>query len=133
MLTVYAREEHPIRRDHLRWGLLVIGALAFMDVYTVWSGPITRLPFGENEHGLSDPSVLTETYGWSLISLVNRYRQLAHACLTLLVVVYLAAIYSQTPTFNTSTSAHSARAHMNNKPSPAPTAAVRDGGPQNKA
>jgi hypothetical protein len=26
------REEHPIRRDHLRWGLLVIGALGFMDV-----------------------------------------------------------------------------------------------------
>ena len=93
MLTVYAREEHPIRRDHLRWGLLVIGALAFMDVYAVWSGPIDRLPFGENENGLSDPSVLTEMYGWSLISLVNRYRQLARACLTLLVVVYFAAIY----------------------------------------
>ena len=56
MLTVYAREEHPIRRDHLRWGLLVIGALAFMDVYAVWSGPINRLPFGENENGLSDPT-----------------------------------------------------------------------------
>ena len=40
MLTVYAREEHPIRRDHLRWGLLVVGALAFMDAYAVWSGPI---------------------------------------------------------------------------------------------
>ena len=30
------------------------------------------------------------------ISLVNRYRQLAHACLTLVVVVYVAAIYSET-------------------------------------
>ena len=68
MLTVYAREEHPIRRDHLRWGLLVIGALAFMDVYAVWSGPTNRLPFGENENGLSDPSVLTEMYGWSPIT-----------------------------------------------------------------
>jgi len=96
MLTVYAREEHPIRQDHLRWGLLVIGALAFMDVYAVWSGPINRLPFGENENGLSDPSVLTEMYRWSLISLVNRYNQLAHACLALLVAVYVAAIYSET-------------------------------------
>jgi len=96
MLTVYAREEHPIRRDQLRWGLLVIGALAFMDVRTVWSGPFDGLPFGENEGGLSDPSVLTEVYGWSLLTLVNRYNQLAHACLALLAVVYLAAIYAQT-------------------------------------
>jgi hypothetical protein len=105
MLTVYAREEHPIRRDHLRWGLLVIGALAFMDVYAVWSGPSNRLPFGENENGLSDPSVLTEMYGWGVPSLVNRYSQLGHACLTLLLVVYLAAIYSRALTFSTSTRA----------------------------
>jgi hypothetical protein len=96
MLTVYAREEHPIRRDHLRWGLLVIGALAFMDVYAVWSGPIDQLPFGENENGLSDPSVLTEIYGWSLFTLINRYGQLAHACLALLVVVYVAALFDRT-------------------------------------
>jgi hypothetical protein len=110
MLTVYAREEHPVRREHLRWGLLVIGALAFMDVYAVWSGPANRLPFGENENGLSDPSVLTEMYGWSLISLVNRYQQLAHACFTVLVVVYLAAIYSQTLPFSASVRARSAAA-----------------------
>lgn len=96
MLTVYAREEHPIRQDHLRWGLLVIGALAFMDVYTVWSGPSDRLPFGENENGLSDPSVLTELYGWSLPTLIKRSGQLAHACLALLVVVYVAALYDRT-------------------------------------
>jgi hypothetical protein len=96
MLTVYAREEHPIRRDHLRWGLLVIGALAFMDVYAVWSGPIDGLPFGENENGMSDPSVLTEIYGWSLLTLINRYGRLAQACLALLVVAYVAALYDTT-------------------------------------
>ena len=94
MLTVYAREEHPIRQDHLRWGLLVIGALAFMDAYAVWSGPIDGLPFGENENGLSDPSVLTEMYGWNVLTLIHRYGQLAHACLALLAVVYVAALYS---------------------------------------
>jgi hypothetical protein len=96
MLTVYAREEHAIRRDHLRWGLLAIGALAFVDVYAVWSGPIDRLPFGENENGLSDPSVLTEIYGWSQLTLISRYRQLAHASLALLAVVYGAALYDRT-------------------------------------
>ena len=97
MLTVYARAEHPVRRDHVRWGLLVIGALAFMDVYAVWSGPIDRIPFGENENGLSDASVLTETYGWSPHTLINRYRQLAHACLALLIVVYVAGLRSSKP------------------------------------
>jgi hypothetical protein len=67
-----------------------------MDVYAIWSGPIEGLPFGENENGLSDPSVLTEIYGWSLLTLINRYSQLAHACLALLVVVYVAALYDRT-------------------------------------
>jgi hypothetical protein len=97
MLTVYAREEHPIRRDQLRWGLVAIGALAFMDVYAVWSGPIDQLPLGESECGLSDPSVLTEVYGWGLLTLIKRYDQLAHACLALLAVVYVAALYDTTP------------------------------------
>jgi hypothetical protein len=98
MLTVYARADHPIRRNHVRWGLLVIGALAVMDVYAVWTGPIARLPLGENENGLSDPSVLTEGYGWSLLTLINRYTQLAHACFALLAVVYVATICVQTLT-----------------------------------
>jgi hypothetical protein len=97
MLTVYAREAHPIRRDHLRWGLLVIGALAFMDVRAVWSGSIDRLPFGENENGLSDPSVLTEIYGWNALTLVTRYRQLEHACLAVLAAVYLTSLLVGTP------------------------------------
>jgi hypothetical protein len=89
MLAVYARENHPVRRNNLHLGLLVIGALAFMDVYAVWSGPIGRLPLGENENGLSDPSVLTEIYGWNLLTVVSRYRQLGHACLALLAMVYV--------------------------------------------
>jgi hypothetical protein len=96
MLTVYARADHPVRRNHLRWGLLVIGALALMDVYAVWTGPINRLPFGENENGLSDPSLLTEGYGWSLLTLIDRYTELAHACFALLVVVYVTAIGVET-------------------------------------
>jgi hypothetical protein len=92
MLTVYARRDHPIRQNHVRWGLLVIGALALMDVYTVWSGPIDRLPFGDNENGLSDPSVLTEMYGWSVLTLINRYGEVARACFTILATVYATAL-----------------------------------------
>jgi hypothetical protein len=110
MLTVYAREDHPIRRNQLRWGFLVIGALAFMDAYAVWSGPLDGLAFGENENGLSDPTVLTEVYGWSLVTLVNRYGQLAHACQALLLVVYVTALYFQIVDFGASTRTKSAPA-----------------------
>ena len=86
MLTVYARADHPVRRNQLRWGLVAIGALAFMDAYIVWTGPVSLLPFGENENGLSDPSVLVEQYGWTVPLLVARYKQLAHACTIVLLI-----------------------------------------------
>ena len=93
MLTVYAREDHPIRQNQIRWALLVIGALAFMDAYTVWSGPIDALPFGEDEHGISDPSVLTEMDGWNVLMLIRRYLGVAHACFAALAVVYVAMLF----------------------------------------
>lgn len=89
MLTVYAREDHPIRANQIRWALIVIGALAFMDAYMVWSGPIDRLPFGEDENGISDPSVLVEMDGWNVLMLIRRYLGLARVCFVVMAVVYL--------------------------------------------
>jgi hypothetical protein len=92
MLTVYARADHPLRTERLRWALLIFGALAFMDAYVIWSGSFDRLPFGESERGLSDPSVLVEQYGWGVLLLVNRYLALAHACFVVLGAAYVAGI-----------------------------------------
>jgi len=79
----------------LRWGLLVIGALSFMDVFRTWSGPLEDLPFGEEEGvGASDPTQLTETYGWSVLTMVDRYNLLAHACLIVLALFYLWGLVS---------------------------------------
>ena len=92
MLTMYARADHPIRSERLRWALLIFGALAFMDAYLVWSGPFDHLPFGEDEHGLSDPAVLVEEFGWSVLLLVDRYLELARGCFVALVAAYAAGI-----------------------------------------
>jgi len=92
MLTMYARADHAFRTERLRWALLIFGALAFMDVYRVWSGPFEHLPFGEDEHGLSDPAVLTEEFGWSVLLLVDRYLKLARACFVVLVAAYAAGM-----------------------------------------
>ena len=92
MLTFYARRDHPVYRNALRWGFLVIGALSFMDVWAVWSGGLPNVPFGENENGLSDPSVLTELYSWNINVLIARYQRLGVICLMILAFVYAGGV-----------------------------------------
>lgn len=92
MLTLFARQESPLVRNQLRWGFLIIGALAFMDAFVVWTGSVRRLPLGENENGLSDASVLLEQFGWTLGQLVHRYNALAHVCLLGLAITYIVAV-----------------------------------------
>ncbi len=82
----------PKLRDHgLRWGLLVIGAAAFVDTFATWwaaRGDVDVIPFGEIEGvGLSDPSKLTEIHGWSVAQLVHRYVELGVTCLAVLAAI----------------------------------------------
>lgn len=102
MATFYAPRESKIYKSWgLRWGLLAIGALSFLHVFLMWSGPYEDLPFGEIEGvNLSDPSLLTEMYGWSVPQLVDRYVLLGRICLVALLVLYLGGLvyaYLQIP------------------------------------
>jgi hypothetical protein len=92
MLTMYARNTHKVRRDGLRWAFLVIGAMALADARGNWSGNVADIPFGEDNRGLSDPSVLVEEFNWSLGFLMGRYAQVSSACLAVLAVVYLVGL-----------------------------------------
>lgn len=96
MATFYAPRESALARSWgLRWGLLAIGALAFMQVYRLWSGPYADFPFGEIEGvNLSDPSLLTEMFGWSTAQLVDRYLRLADVCFAALLAVYVWGLIS---------------------------------------
>ena len=96
MATFYAPRDGAIYKSWgLRWGLLVIGALAFMRVYRLWSGPWENIPFGEIEgRNLSDPSLLTELYGWTVIQLVDRYILLAKACFMAMGAMYVWGLIS---------------------------------------
>jgi hypothetical protein len=90
MTTLYATGS--IKRGWLRWGFLVIGAAAFADVFEQWwaarSDP-DRIPFGRNEgQGPSDPSMLSDQFGWSAARLVHSYVALGIVCLAALAVVY---------------------------------------------
>jgi len=98
MTTFYLPAEHPLRREWLRWGFLIIGAAAYCDAFGTWWAARSNsdaIPFGEIEGvGLSDPSKLTEVYGWSVHQVVSRYLVLAFACLAALTVVYLVGLAS---------------------------------------
>lgn len=93
MLTVYAPRDSGLVKGWLRWGFLVIGAASFADVFETWWGARTdsdRIPFGMNEGvGLSDPSVLSDQYGWSAEQLVHRYVALGCVCLAILAAAWL--------------------------------------------
>jgi hypothetical protein len=96
MLGVYAPEDSALKRGWLRWGFLVIGAAAFADAFAQWWASRTdvdRIPFGMNEGaGLSDPSVLSDTYGWSTEQIVGRYVALGCTCLFVVGAAYAMAL-----------------------------------------
>jgi hypothetical protein len=96
MAAFYApRESRLYKSWGLRWGLLVIGALSFMHVFLMWRGPLEDLPFGEIEGvNLSDPSLLTEMYGWTVLQMVDRYVRLGTICLLALVALYIWGLVS---------------------------------------
>jgi len=99
MLTVYAPEESALKQGWLRWGFLVIGAGAFADVFAQWWASrkdFDRIPFGMNEGvGLSDPSVLSQTYSWSTDQIVGRYVALGCVCLVILGAAYAYGLLRQ--------------------------------------
>jgi hypothetical protein len=96
MATFYARRESRLYKSWgLRWGLLSIGALSFMHVFLMWRGPLEDLPFGEIEGvNLSDPSLLTEMYGWTVLQMVDRYIRLGMFCLAALLALYVWGLVS---------------------------------------
>jgi len=96
MATFYAPRESALYRNWgLRWGLLVIGALTFMHVYRLWSGPFENIPFGEIEGvNLSDPSLLTQMYRWNVAQMIDRYLLLANVCFVVLFGLYVWGLVS---------------------------------------
>lgn len=91
ILTFFAPEGSKLRHGALRWGLLVIGAAAYVDTASTWWRARSDrgvIPFGEIEGvGLSDPSRLAEA-GWSPATIVARYTTLAGVCLAVIVGVW---------------------------------------------
>ncbi|MCX5743249.1 MAG: hypothetical protein NT062_12215 [Proteobacteria bacterium] len=91
VLAFFAPEGSKLRAGALRWGLLVIGAAAYVDTAMTWwraRSDHDLIPFGEIEGvGLSDPSRLSEA-GWTPATIIGRYVTLAGLCLATIVGVW---------------------------------------------
>lgn len=87
VLTFWAKPGTHIHTSWLRWGFLVIGALAYLDgVFTWWPArkDASVIPYGEIEGvGLSDPTKLVDVAGWSQQQMIDRFS---------LVILIVAAI-----------------------------------------
>lgn len=85
MASVFLPSTARLARGGLRWGFLVIGAGSFANVFVqwwrAWRDP-AEIPFGRIEGvGLSDPSRLVDTHGWSEHRVVVSYLMLGALCL----------------------------------------------------
>jgi len=91
MVCFFVPEGSTLRRGALRWGLLVIGAAAYVDVAMTWYRSRSKedaIPFGVIEGvGLSDPAKLLEA-GWEPSLIVSRYSLVAGSCLVVIVAVW---------------------------------------------
>ncbi len=98
MCTFFVAPESRLRAGQLRYGLLAIGAAAFVDTFSLWSAARTDpdvIPFGEIEGvGLSDPSKLKDVYGWTERAIVHRYVTLGTLCLVALAAVWAWSVYA---------------------------------------
>jgi hypothetical protein len=86
MASFFFGKRTQLYKRSLRWGLLAIGAAAFVDMFATWySG---NIPFGEIEGtGLSDPMKLVEEHGWPAKLMVRRYIRVGVACLSALALM----------------------------------------------
>lgn len=95
MATFYARPDSAMYRKQLRWGLLLLGAIAFMDAYATWSGGFEKIVGwieDTDERGPSDLFQLTQMYGWKIGEMQARFLRVAHLGFAALAAMYGAGL-----------------------------------------
>jgi hypothetical protein len=91
MSSFYYGKDTGLYKGALRWGFLMIGAAAFVDIYMVWFnslGDVSQVPYGTTGGRFTDSYRLVEDFDWSFKQLINRYIYLGNLCIFVLCVVY---------------------------------------------
>ena len=91
MGSFFFGKKTQLYKGSLRWGFVVIGAAAFVDIYATWwkaRKDESAVPYGTTGGMATDSMTLVDVYGWSLQTLVSRYVVLGVCCLITLALVY---------------------------------------------
>jgi hypothetical protein len=92
MASFFFGKRTQLYKGSLRWGFLVIGAAAFVDMFATWwaaRSDFGVVPFGEQEGGtLSDATRLVDDFGWATEVMIRRYVALGVVCLVALALIY---------------------------------------------
>jgi len=92
MASFFFGKDTQLYKGSLRWGFVVIGAAAFVDLSATWFASLSdfaRVPFGEQEGGLlSDATRLVDEHDWETRSMIRRHVGVALSCLGALAAVY---------------------------------------------
>ena len=92
MGTFFFGKRTQLYKGSLRWGFVVIGAAAYVDMYGTWvkgRRDFDAIPLGSQDGMNADPLVLVEEFGWTLPSMANRFFLLGLLCFVALVAVYV--------------------------------------------
>lgn len=92
MASFFFGKTTQLYKGALRWGFGVMGASAFVDMYSTWWAARWRdgdVPYGVFESGMrSDSLRMVEDYGWTEAILIHRYYVLGLTCLAALALIY---------------------------------------------
>ena len=92
MASFFFGKETQLYKGSLRWGFVIIGAAAFVDLSATWFASLSdfgRVPFGEQEGGLlSDATRLVDEHGWDTRAMIRRHVGVALSSLAALALVY---------------------------------------------
>jgi hypothetical protein len=92
MASFFFGKDTQLYKGSLRWGFVIIGAAAFVDLSATWFaalGDFARVPFGEQEGGLlSDATRLVDEHGWDTRAMIRRHVAVAVGCLAALALAY---------------------------------------------
>ncbi len=91
MSSFFFGKHTQLYKGSLRWGFVVMGAAAFIDMYATWwkaRKDVNAIPYGTLDGMASDAMKLVEVHGWTLQLLVQRHVVVGACCLLLLTLVY---------------------------------------------
>jgi hypothetical protein len=92
MASFFFGKDTQLYQGSLRWGFVIIGAAAFVDLSATWFAALSdfaKVPFGEQEGGLlSDATRLVDEHGWDTRAMIRRHVAFAIGCLAALALVY---------------------------------------------